>query len=254
VIPPEEILGTVPEGLRSPLIETFNTLLRNFRERRWEPAELNGGKFSEIVYSILRGRVDGSFPARPVKPPNMVDACKELEKVDPAKHSRSLRVQIPRVLVALYEIRNNRGVGHAGGDVDPNHMDAVVVIEMSKWVLAELVRLFHAVDTRNATHLVERLITRTVPIVWETGEARRVLNPNLSIKDQTLVLLHSAGLRVADREVARWVEYSNPSMFKKRVLAPLHHDRLIEYDAEQGTVEISPVGIRHVETKVPLEL
>ena len=44
-------------------MKEFNKILRNFRERRWEPAELDGGKLCEIVYSILRGHVDGSFPA-----------------------------------------------------------------------------------------------------------------------------------------------------------------------------------------------
>jgi hypothetical protein len=184
----------------------------------------------------------------------MVDACKALEKADPVKHSRSLRVQIPRMVIALYEIRSNRGVGHAGGDVDPNHMDALVVIEMSKWLVAELIRLFHAVDTRTAALMVERLITRTVPVVWEAGEVRRVLNPKLSMKAQTLVLLYSAAKPVNDRELAKWVEYSNSSMFRTRVLMPLHQQRLIEYHVDLGTVEISPTGVDYVETKVPVDL
>jgi len=248
------ILDSVPDGLRSPLIDTFNSLLRNFRQRRWEPAELNGGKLTEIVYSILRGRVDGAFPAKPSKPRNMVDACKALENADAVKHSRSLRVQIPRMLIALYEIRSNRGVGHAGGDVNPNHMDAAVVIQMSKWVMAELIRLFHEVDTSVATLIVERLTTRTVPIVWETGAMRRVLNPKLSMKAQTLVLLNSAVNRVNERELAKWVEHSNNSVFRKSVLMPLHQERLIEYDASLGTVEISPTGVDYVETRIPTEV
>ena len=74
------VLGAIPPGLRDPLVEEFNKILRNFRERRWEPTELNGGKLCEIVYSILAGHVDGSFPASPSKPRNMYDACKRLEQ------------------------------------------------------------------------------------------------------------------------------------------------------------------------------
>jgi hypothetical protein len=84
----------------------------------------------------------------------MVDACKALEKA-PQTLPRSIRIQIPRMLVALYEIRNNRGVGHVGGDVNPNHMDAVAVLAMSKWLVAELIRVLHDVDTQTATDLVE---------------------------------------------------------------------------------------------------
>ncbi|MBB3083292.1 hypothetical protein [Geodermatophilus sabuli] len=47
------------------------------------------------------------------------------------------------MMIGLYDIRNNRGVGHAGADVDPNHMDATVVLYQSKWLVAELVRLLH---------------------------------------------------------------------------------------------------------------
>src|SRR5206468_654238 len=97
---------------------------RNFRERRWEPAELNGGKLCEAAYSILKGHVDGHFPAKPSKPSNFPQACLDLEKADP-KFGRSVRLLIPRMLIPLYDIRNSRSVGHIGGDVDPNHMDSV---------------------------------------------------------------------------------------------------------------------------------
>ncbi len=114
--------------LRDELLGAFNEIVKNFRQRRWEPSELNGGKLCEVVYSILRGYVSGKYVARAKKPSNMVDACKKLETDTDAKAvPRSIRIQIPRMLVALYEIRNNRNVGHVGGDIDPNHMDAMCV-------------------------------------------------------------------------------------------------------------------------------
>ena len=61
------------------------------------------------------------------------------------------------MLIALCEVRNNRGVGHVGGDVDPNHMDAACVLEMSKWVMSELVRVFHDTSTEDATAAVDSL-------------------------------------------------------------------------------------------------
>jgi hypothetical protein len=144
----------LPDSLRDDLIQAFNEIVKNYRERRWEPSELNGGKLCEVVYSILKGVVDGQFPARASKPRNMVDACKALESAQ-SSHPRSIRIQIPRVLVGLYEVRNNRGVGHVGGDVDPNPMDARLVLESSKWLMAELVRLFHGTSVDEAQAIVE---------------------------------------------------------------------------------------------------
>ena len=121
----------------------------------------------------------------------MFDACKNLEAADQARFPRSVRVHIPRVLVSLYEIRNNRGVGHVGGDVNPNHMDATLVMESAKWILAELIRVFHDINTQEATEIVDALIDRTIPVIWEVGEVRRVLKTGLPMKLQTLLLLYS---------------------------------------------------------------
>jgi hypothetical protein len=47
-----------------------------------------------------------------------------------------------------------------GGDVEPNHMDAMCVLAMSKWLLSELVRLFHNVETDVASAAVDRLVVQ----------------------------------------------------------------------------------------------
>lgn len=135
------VFGTLPDTLRTELVDAFNQIVKNFRERRWEPAELNGGKLCEVVYTILKGYAAGTYPPRAKKPRNMVMACQNLANGAAASAPRSIRIQIPRMVIALYEIRNNRNVGHVGGDVDPNHMDAVCVLQIAKWIMAELVRV-----------------------------------------------------------------------------------------------------------------
>src|ERR1700682_786330 len=164
-------LTEMPTRPRKELPAEFGKIVQSYSERRWEPAAMSGGKLAEIVYSIVTGKIDGKFPARASKPKNMVDACREIEKA--SSISRSLKVQIPRMLLALYEIRNNRNVGHVGGEVDPNHMDAVCVLQMSKWLVAELVRIFHTCSVQEATVVVDALVEREVPLVWKVGERMR---------------------------------------------------------------------------------
>lgn len=241
-------LEQIPEGIRNELLSAYNQILKNFRERRWEPAELNGGKLCEIVYSILRGHVDGKFPARSTKPKNMLDACKDLEKASSTSFSRSVRIQIPRMLIALYEIRNNRGVGHVGSDVDPNHMDAMCVLEMSKWILSELVRIFHGMSAKEASYAVDAIVERTLPLVWEVGGRLRVLEPGMDMTDRTLVLLYHSSTPVAEDILRQWVEHSNASVYRRDVLRRAHKDKLLEYDFAARTVQISPLGSDHVET------
>lgn len=248
-----KVLKSLPDALRRGLLDSLNEIVRNFRERRWEPSELNGGKLCEVVYTILKGHVEGSFPPAPAKPKNMLDACRALEHAD-SSFGRSVRIQIPRMLIALYEIRNNRGVGHVGGDVNPNHMDAVAVLYMSRWVVAEIIRIFHDVTTAEAAEIVDALVERTLPLIWQIDGKHRVLNTKLTAREKTLVLLYRLRGQVADSDLVTWIEHSNPSLYRRDVLRKLHRERMVEYDATARTVVISPTGIRYVEECINLEV
>jgi hypothetical protein len=253
VIDPSRVLSGLPKALRDTLLKSYKEIVSNYLERRWEPSELNGGKFCEAAYSIIEGAVKGSFPARASKPSNMLMACQALEK-EPADANRvgdrSLRVLIPRVLPVLYEIRNNRGVGHVGGDVDANHMDAEAVHGMASWVMAELVRIFHGVRTEEAQETVEVLVERVTPLIWEVGAVKRILAPGTSAKNQVLLFLHHSTGWVTVTDLLNWVEYSNGSVFRKSVLKPLHKSRLIEFDAAGDRARISPSGGKLVEEQL----
>ncbi len=245
-----QLLEAIPSGLRIPLIEKYNKILQNYIEKRWEPSELNGGKFCEIVYTIIKGYIEGSFPSSPEKPRNMVDACNSLERTSASKSPRSVRIQIPRMLIALYEIRNNRGVGHIGGDVDPNYMDSVCVLQMCKWIMAELIRIFHDVDIKTANEAVDTLVERTIPIVWEVDGKIRVLDTNLGMKEKTLLILYYKIKSVPESDIFSWVEYSNLSMFRRTVLRKLHKMKFIEYNEETKMITISPKGVEYIESKM----
>ena len=247
---PPAVLGAIPPGLRDPLVHEFSKILCNFRERRWEPAELDGGKLCEIVYSILAGHAAGSYPTAPSKPSNMYDACKALEH---ARGSRSIRIQIPRMLIALYEIRNNRGVGHVGGEVDPNQQDSAVVVAMSQWIMAELVREFHQVDLETAAAAVETLVERAIPLIWEVNGSMRVLNPSLGARDKSLVVLYRAG-RMTASDLQAAVEYRNTTQFRRDVLAKAHTAKLLNFDPATQEVVLSPLGARYVENQIDLEV
>jgi hypothetical protein len=158
-IDPTKMLSAIPASLRDRLLETYREIASNFAEHRWSPSELEGGKFCEVVYWICHGFITGTYVATPTKPGNMKADSNALERNSdtgkPGDHS--LRILIPRMLPALYDIRNNRGVGHVGGDVNPNFMDASAVYSMASWILAELVRVFHNVKTDEAEAAVNGL-------------------------------------------------------------------------------------------------
>jgi len=246
---PTQALGDLPQGLRDELMAEYRKITKNFARGEWGDASVHGGRFCEVVYSILKGKVDGSYPASASKPSNFPKACRDLEQVDKAAAPQSVRVGIPRVLTGLYEIRNNRDSGHVGGEVDANHMDASYVLHAVQWVMAELVRLFHAADTRTATAVVEALTDRTLPVIWQVGEKRRILVPSLPLADKVLLLLYGQAGGRAAKDMARDLKQPRFDNFK-RVLKRLDDEVKVEYDVESGLVEISPMGEKDVEARL----
>lgn len=245
----EELFPALPEKLRNEFIQTFNEVLINYTRMKWEPAELNGGKFCEIVYTIIKGYTDGTYPSSSSKPSNMVDACRRFEQIA-STYPRSIRIQIPRMLISLYEIRNNRNVGHVGGDVNPNVMDATIVLYMTKWIVAELIRIFHSVDIETAEKHIDSIIERTNPSIWKVDNHYRVLDNSLTMKEKALLILYHFNNKVEESNLVKWLEYSNSSVFRRDVLRKAHSARLIEYDSKSRTVIISPIGIKLVEESI----
>lgn len=234
--------------MRSELLGEFGKITRNYREYRWEAAELDGGRLCEVAYAILDGYTSGgAYAATASKPSNFKRSCEELE--NRTGYPDSARLTVPRILVALYDVRNRRGVGHVGGDVSANHMDAELVLAMSKWIVAELVRLFHDTDVKTATDVVDALVDRTLPVIWEVDGVKRLLDTRLSLTDQTLVLLYSEPGAVSDKDLAKHLEQDRLANYR-RVLDRLHKARAIEWAKATGMVTLSPVGRKDVEDRL----
>lgn len=244
MIRPENALAAVPSGLRDPLLAEYCSITRNFAEHKWRPSELSGGFFCEIVYTILHGHAAGNYAAAPSKPQNFPQACRNLEANTHVPHS--FQILIPRMLPALYDIRNSRGVGHAGGDVDSNHMDATLVLAMSNWVLAELVRVFHNLPIKEAQALVDTLADRRLPLVWEGGTMRRVLDPEMVLGDQIILLLASKTGQAGVPELYEWTGYHDKSYFMK-LLRGFHSKRLLELSKDESSIELLPPGAAKAE-------
>ena len=63
---PSDALTSIHEGLREPLIAEYLSIVTNFKERRWGPAEISAGKFCEYTYKILKGYPNNYNSLEPV--------------------------------------------------------------------------------------------------------------------------------------------------------------------------------------------
>jgi hypothetical protein len=197
------VLQSVPELFRDRLISEYVESQRAALVSDWEKVGLKAGKICEVAFCILEGVCTGTYPTQIEKPKNMQDACRLLEQRAKPGTSRSAKIQIPRLISGIYELRNNRAIGHASGDVKPNEMDGLLFNRAIKWVMAEFVRLFAAVSLTEATKLVEQISLRWNTAIWEFNDRKRVLIKGAGLKERK----HPPGtaeFRLRRGKVAAW--------------------------------------------------
>ncbi len=241
-----DALRALPDAFRNPLIEEFENALSEYRASDWEKVGLKAGKFCEIAYSICAATAVGSFPAFPSKPANFQKSCLDLEQYNKTS-GRSLCIQVPRILLGLYELRNNRAIGHVNNEISPNFMDAEFFIRGMKWVMAEFVRQFSSLSLDNSHAIIESITVRAFPIVWASGDVKRVLEPAKTASQKTLILLYAEAKPVSVSTLQSWIEYKNTTDYKRKVLKDLHKKALVHFDEKKGTVQILPPGQNMVE-------
>ncbi len=227
--------------------------MSEYRAGDWEKVGTKAGKFCEIAYTICEGHATGTFAASPSKPKSMFHDCQKLEQHNKTR-GRPLCIQIPRVLIGLYELRNNRAIGHVSGEIDPNHMDAEFYLRGMKWIVAEFVRFFSKLPVAESRAVVEAVTARTHQIIWQSGEIRRILDPRRSAEDKVLILLYAENKAVLVSNLLRWSEYKNGSRLRKNVLRTLHDKAMIHFDQKHDTAQILPPGQRKVEGADFLEM
>ena len=246
----EQSLANVPKAYRTKLIETYLEVKRSHAEAKFESAGLNAGKLCEVLVRLLQNEITGSSTAFGKPIPNMADECRKLITAQNTNVSESIKTILPRALVFLYTMRNKRGIGHIGGDIDANSIDSATIARTADWIICELIRVFHKMPIEEAQDLIDSISVKSIPIIWEIAGKKRVLKDGLNAKQKSLLLLYSeSDAAVLTEDLCSWVEYS-PGMFAKRVLNDLHKERLIEYDKESELVYLSPKGAKLVEDEL----
>ncbi len=210
---------------------------------------MGAGKLCEAAIRLLQQRSSGKHTPFGKKIPNFADECRNIITSQNTNNlSDSEKLILPRALVFLYTMRNTRGIGHIGGDVDANAIDSATMGRTADWIICELIRIHHSLSLEEAQDIVDGLSIRQLPDVWEVAGKKRILRDGLTARDETLLLLHSSkDSAVLTEDLVSWIEYSNPGVFKSKVLKKLHSERLVEWDTDSDSVTLSPKGAKHVE-------
>lgn len=194
--------------------------------------------------------MNGTFVPFGTQIPNFVDECRKLEVVPKTAGPEGFRVIMPRALALLYTLRSKQGFGHPSGDgaLDANAIDAATCVRVADWCLSELIREVNALPIQDAQAILDAISARQLPTIWTVGDRKRVLDPRLGHREQTLLLLYfeSASSASADN-LFKWTDHRHKTRYTRGILHPLHKERLIEYDEKKSVVILSPSGAKWVE-------
>ena len=189
----KDLKSRLPSELVDALLVSYDEIKQNYFLERHGPSELNGGKFCEACVRIIQHETDnGNYIPIGTSVRNMIGVLRDFERIPTNQATESYRIHIPRVLITMYNIRNKRGVGHLGGDVNPNFADSTLLATCADWVMAELFRIYYQCTLDEAQSIVDSLVQRKLVLVYDIEDVKRVLLSTMSHKNQTLVLLASA--------------------------------------------------------------
>lgn len=246
-----DALAGISNTFRGRLLKSYNGLKTAFAEGNFDACGLRSGRFCEVLLRWAQAELTGTYTPFGEKIPNFKAKCEALEKTPRAAGHESVRILIPRAISFLYTFRNKRGIGHEGGDVDANKIDAATVVRIADWCICELIRLQYPISLEEAQAMCDGVAERQLPQIWEILGKKRVLIKGLTYQDQTLLLLHSShDSAVPAEDLFVWTEHSHQASYRRDVLKKMHKDRLIEYDQENQMVIISPLGTNKVENEI----
>jgi hypothetical protein len=160
------------------ILSYFLSSVQKYEENDWENSLIRAGKFIEVIVKLLWTYCGKSLPTRQKDFKAGLYAQKIIDQVDTATLPEDgLRLQIPRACIFVYDITSNRGARHDSDEMNPNEMDAAVMLPICSWILAELVRFSakYSININEAKKIVDFFMERRYPI-FEDIDGRIYVN------------------------------------------------------------------------------
>lgn len=225
----------------------FLYCIQKFQESDWESSLIKAGKFIEVIIKMLWIYCGKTLPRQK----NFKTGRYAQKIIDEISRTivpeNEIRLQIPRACIFIYDVTSNRGARHDSEDLSPNEMDAIVIVLMCSWILAELIRFSakQLFDISKAKEIVDSLMKRRYPIFEEIDG--RIYVDTKKFKSATecsLLILYSLYPKRISKKTLK--DFLNRHGFKQTAIK---FERLVQYvDVDDsGEVLLRATGRRKAE-------
>lgn len=228
-------LKRIPDALSIRLTEAYERINSRYRALDFEHHETSVGKFCEVILRIFQNEL--GMEVTPInegirESKQIIKAIQKKEELDV-----SIRKRIAPLVEILLSFRNERDAAHVG-DIDLGHIDTNFTFYATRWIYAELLRVYGGLDKEK----LQVEVNRTAEIIWPDlvdieGE-KVVVNPKLTSKE-TIVTLLKDGNKGFDEIFELNAKEQNKSRLKK-TLKTLERNKIIYFQKEKKYYVIMP--------------
>lgn len=230
--------------LATQLLDEFTSLERRYIQRDWEPTELDGGQFGEILARIVYHQDSGNLNRT-----KTLEECAGYISNDAVPHQISPRhtaIHLMRVIQTIYKFRSQRGAVHISPTYSPNHMDARLIVENVRWAMNETLRIFWNGDREAVAKAIRELLQFDVPCIGVFDEIILVQRTDVSPEEELLVLLHYGGeIGLSRNELGRYARCSPASVTRalQRLESPDYRQVVI---LQNGRYRLTDLGSKRI--------
>lgn len=243
-----QLAPPVDPQLAHELVDEFVSQEKRFIQGDWEPSQLDGGQFCEILARIMYHQDSGNLD----RSRGLAECISYIgnDQVPHAINPRHGPIHLGKVLTTIYKFRSQRGAVHISPNYKPNHMDSKVVVDMVRWAFAEALRMLWNGDREKVAKAIRELLQFDVPAIGKFEDILLVQRTDLSASEEVLVLLHYAGEGGFSRkELGKYVRHDPPRITEalKLLTSPLSRQVILLTSAR---FRLTDLGSRYLREKL----
>jgi hypothetical protein len=231
----------VDAGLHKDSIERMINHYKNMRFylsiSKFEEVGLHVGKFCENTGNLILNILGQDIELKPElgKILDKIEKVNNIPNVDPM-----IKITIPRILKAAYDMRSKRDAVHVNLTIPVNHVDSNLAVEMCTWIISELIRVYGSVQDMEIAYNLISSLSETISPYVDTYEGKKLIMSNkLTVPQEILVHLLIARDDVLIEDLVKWIPNTNQNHIRT-VLRQLEKKRELHYTDQKS--KITPLG------------
>jgi len=244
----ELIAKGIDKTIVDKLIDEYRIVKREHLRGDHEKVILHSARVAELILALIKSNVAGE-----VIDINDIHFNELLEEIRNYPKSSAedviLTLAIPRVAVSIYTIRSKKDVVHIK-TIDPNFIDSSYCVAACDWILCELALLFLKAKPKEASELINSMLSKKIPTIEEFENGSIViLKEDLSVKQEImLTLYHYHPNRMINSDINKCIKSTSNPSYVNKLLTQLDNQRLVHYTEEGYT--LTRLGIKYVEDDI----